>query len=164
MIEIIMQFETLAEAQDALARIAGDSVPTATAVAVAGPATDAPVDAAKPRGRKAKPEKVETVAALDPGHDVPQPTPAEAGAQMHAAARVEITPTAEVVAQAAGISYDADVKPLIPKVSAAVGVPAVVALLKEYGAAKGSEVPAAKLADFKARLEQMLEPAAESVL
>lgn len=159
MIQITLSFPTYAAAAAALSRLDApvfDSAPTAdlqsvTALQAAAPA--APAEPAK-RTRKAKP-------AEEPRTDEQK---AAAGAAMHAAARVDIpqvTHSEPAPAADKPIDYATEVAPLITRAAnnPGIGPSKTLAILQSYGARKGSEVPAERLADLKLELEEALAAA-----
>lgn len=154
MIQITLSFPTYAAAAAALSRLDApvfDSAPTAdlqsvTALQAAAPA--APAEPAK-RTRKAKPAEESRT----------EEQKAAAGAAMHAAARVEIPAAAPAADKA--IDYATEVAPLITRAAnnPAFGPSKTLAVLQSYGARRGSEVPAERLADLKLELEEALAAA-----
>lgn len=154
MIQITLSFPSYTAAAAALSRLDApvyDSAQAAdlqsvTALQAAAPA--APAGLAK-RTRKAK-------AAEEPRSEEQK---AAAGAAMHAAARVEVPAAAPAVDKP--VDYATEVAPLITRAAnnPAFGPSKTLAVLQSYGARKGSEVPAERLADLKLELEEVLAAA-----
>ena len=154
-IQITITPADLAEASEILARIGAQA-----AIAV----TPAPVPAPEKatRGRKAKP--------AEPIPETPEPQ-YHIGGQPIApppAAPAPAVEDAKVVGEpaATGLDYERDVRPLIVKATRtpAVGSGKVLALLKQYGVERGSELEAADLPAFKAALEGLLNVDSEAEL
>lgn len=85
---------------------------------------------------------------------VAKKTTSEAGNDTTPAAAVS-TPPAAPPAAVGPVTLD-DVKAIIPKVLAHAGKDKLVALLEQYGAKRGSEIPAAKYAEFVGNANALL--------
>lgn len=136
MIKIELTFTSVAEAAAFLAgRTAGNDTPAATTTAS---------PAASPASSK-KPDASAKAQADKPKASAPAPAPAPA----------------DDAPNAGSVDYDTQVKPLVNTVASmgegsGGGRAVVLALLKEFGAAKGSEVKADDLPAFKERLEAII--------
>ena len=133
MIKIELTFTSVAEAAAFLAGRSGNE-PVATATTASPGASAASSTKPAASAGKAKPEA-----------DKPKET------------KVEKTKDEAP----AGIDYDTEVKPVVNTVASMAegsggGRAVVLALLKEFGAAKGSEVKAEDLPAFKAKLEEII--------
>lgn len=129
MIQVTLQFTSIAAAVAALAKIDASAVVAAPATAATGNGTaPTPAPTAAPAAQSAS--------AASPASS---PKPAESPAKGD-------TP----------LDYEKDVKPIVIKVGAAGKRDALVDLLKKFGVAKAPEVPADKLPAFKAELEALV--------
>lgn len=144
MIELKLTFTSVAEAVAFLAGREAGNAPVATSTTAGQSA---------PSASSTKPDASAAAA------DAKAKAAAKAKADAAAKAKAEAEQTAhEEPAGDAKVDYETEVKPLVVKLAALPadaggGRDAVVAALKPFGVAKGSDVPADKLADFKAALE-----------
>lgn len=173
MIQITLSFPTYAAAAAALSRLDApvfDSAPTADLQSVTAlQAAAAEIGAAGPHGFAAAAEPAKRTrkakAAEKPAEEPrTEEQKAAAGAAMHAAARVDIpqvTHSEPAPAADKAIDYATEVAPLITRAAnnPGIGPSKTLAILQSYGARKGSEVPAERLADLKLELEEALAAA-----
>ena len=156
MIEITLKFSKYSDAAAILARLApevdntGDYVPTVRLADLAdvGQPPVAPAEAPK-RTRKAKTEP----APIPPAEMVPTE-------QVVANAKAVPVPAKQDVPQVAhsAIDYATEVAPVITRAAQhpGFGPSKTLAVLKSYGASKGSEVTPDRLGDLKLELEEAL--------
>ena len=139
MIQITLTFNSYADAVAALRSMPGvdaddDVFYAMTAAGAAEPAVvvdmpQPPIRARAPRGKKAETEtETETVSTAP-----------------------------QIAAEPAALDYDSDVKPLLVGALQSAGMSKVQAVLKQFGAAKGSDVAAGKLAEFKVAIEALAD-------
>ena len=160
-IKIEVTGESIAEVSDKLLAIGGslranltyDDVSTARD-AVPAERNEKPVTTkAKPKASKGAPEK---------GAGEPQPAPA---AEEPEPSKTAGTPTSapaepeEPSSPSAGepLDYDGFVAPLVMRAVREVGREPIIALFSEYGVAKAAEIDDARMPEFVARVQDLLE-------
>jgi hypothetical protein len=123
-------------------------------VSVSKPLTDAEIKAAI----KAESAKPDTAAgALADAKAKAQAAAADKKAQEEAARIAMEMEEKEKAGAAPALDYEKDVKPAFVKFmgNKTVGKPGGIALLKEFGAAKGDEIPAERFQEFLDRIEEL---------
>lgn len=160
MIQITLTFSTLTDAVAALHSIAAPAVTVepglgAAALGHTGDAFafDTPSNA-EPAAKPARAPKGKKAEVAAPATPAPQIATESTAVTTHVPAEEE----------PAALNYESDVKPLLVGALQSAGMSKVQAVLKQFGAAKGSDVAAGKLAEFRAAIEALTDAPQEAGL